>query len=205
MTTFIKKISFAGFAFAFVFTFCHHILAESTEETDRVLRVLHDAVSNDAIEKIRELDKAGVDLNAKSNSSGYRAIHLAAILGNPQTLRVLGELGVNVELRDKFGYTAIHWAAMFGHQKALRILVNELGADIEAETEDSFDYRAVHFTVMFGYYTALRVLVSELGANIKAEDNFNLLVTNKTINRSFIINFLEAHGVKTPQIAICGY
>lgn len=200
MATLIKKISFVGFGFAFVFTFSHHILAESTEEMERALR---DAVRNGAIEKIRELHKAGVDLDAKSNSSGYRVIHLAAILGDPKTLRVLGELGVNVELRDKSGYTAIHWAAMFGHKQALRILVNELGADIEAE--DNFGYRAVQFTAMFGYYTALRILVSELGANIKVEDNFNLLATNKTINRSRIINFLEAHGVKTPQIAICGY
>ena len=117
---------------------------------------------------------------------GHASLHWAAIEGHEETVRVLVELGANIEARDTTtGSTPLHLAAIEGHEETVRALV-ELGANIEArdtkgqQVKDmkkpyaSLQIGNAHLYIgqpLGGHEETVRVLV-ELGANIEARDTF---------------------------------
>lgn len=83
--------------------------------------------------------------------TGFCAIHMASFGGHTEAMRVLVQLGADVNARSSGGMvssgagsdtqltsacamqTALHYASVYGHPEAIRVLVEELGfTDINA-------------------------------------------------------------------------
>ena len=68
------------------------------------------------------------------NGVGWRPIHLCAVLGYFDTLRLLLEGGADPTLQDKLGWTAGHHAVAHGHVECLALLL-EHGLSVSALTK----------------------------------------------------------------------
>ena len=62
------------------------------------------------LENIKELIKAGADVNAVERSSKFAALHLACMVSEVKIVEELVKAGGNVEQKDKFGKTAVYYA-----------------------------------------------------------------------------------------------
>ena len=52
-------------------------------------------------------------------------LHLAAIHGDVETVKVLLEAGADVNAADKIGMTPLHYAASRGHGEVVKVLLKE--------------------------------------------------------------------------------
>jgi len=95
----------------------------------------------------------------------YTALHQAAKNGHADTVRVLVELGADVNVRDNDGWTALQRAAVQGHVDTVRVLV-ELGADVNITN----GWAALHLAAAEQDADTMRVLV-ELGADVNIWDH----------------------------------
>ena len=94
-------------------------------------------------------------------------LHLAVSGGRIEAIRMLKELGHDLEVRDKDTYTPFILAAYIGQIEALKVL-KELGANREARVKYT-DQSAFHVAAGWKYIEVLKVL-KELGADIEATD-----------------------------------
>jgi FOG: Ankyrin repeat len=85
-------------------------------------------------------------------------------------LRVLGELGADMNKATKDGATPAHIASQQGHVEVLRVL-NELGADMNKAMNDGAT--PAHIASRNGHAEVLRVL-GELGADLNALSSLEL-------------------------------
>ncbi|XP_055342670.1 protein phosphatase 1 regulatory subunit 12A-like isoform X2 [Paramacrobiotus metropolitanus] len=72
--------------------------------------------------------------SAKENihpKTGATPLHVAAAKGYREVMRLLLDLGVDIDARDVDGWTPLHAAAHWGHREGCRMLV-EYGCDMEA-------------------------------------------------------------------------
>lgn len=165
MKKWTQKISFVEFVFILILTPFHQTLAESTVKMERVW--LEAAGSGD-IEKMRELHKAGVDVETK-DILGNRALHYTAKHGQTKALRFLvTELKAEIEAPNTIENRAVHLAARYGQIETLIALVTELGANPEVQNTDG--NTPVLLTAMHGQIETLIVLVNELNANVEAQN-----------------------------------
>lgn len=67
----------------------------------------------------------------EKDGEGKTALHLVVLGGNKVVMRLLVDLGVDIEAKDSGGETALH-LAVWGEKKAAVRLLVDLGADIEA-------------------------------------------------------------------------
>lgn len=97
------------------------------------------------------------------HETDHTPLHLAAILGNADSVRILVEYLICVNHRSEdLGATALHYAAIMGHEGVARILLGH-GADIDILDDDGFT--ALFYAVKNGY-TNLCQLLLEHGATI---------------------------------------
>ncbi len=64
-------------------------------------------------------------------ASGWRPLHIAAAMGNPEMVAVLVRHGAKVDARDNRGLTPLLWTAFAGQRDAAAALLSN-GADINA-------------------------------------------------------------------------
>ena len=83
---------------------------------------------------VRLLANKDVDI-ASVNKKQQTALDLAAGKGHVDTIRVLLELGAEVDHRDQFGFTPLLHATYCGHQASISILMDN-GADVKAVSLD---------------------------------------------------------------------
>jgi len=76
----------------------------------------------------------GANVNAK-HQGGSTSLHLAAVNGDLEMVKLLLDLKVDVYARDALGLTALHEAAGIGHTEMVVYLV-ERGAKLHARDED---------------------------------------------------------------------
>jgi len=98
------------------------------------------------------------------DDKGYTLLHYAAIHGNNDMIKLLVELGNDLELPTFNGSTALHKAATFGQLKAIDTLL-ELGANLEAKTKNSdtpsFSSRSpLHEAAVEGHADVIKLLLS---------------------------------------------
>jgi ankyrin repeat protein len=87
------------------------------------------AVQRADVAEVRSLVAAGVDVEAMDDFG--TSMHRAAGEGHVDVLKVLAELGANVNSPGLLGVRPLHCAAAEGRVEAVRVLV-ELGADKNA-------------------------------------------------------------------------
>ncbi len=71
----------------------------------------------------RVADKGNVDINTKEEHSGVTALHQAAILGTPETVKQLLNAGADPNVKDAEGSTPLHGAARWGKTEIVYMLL----------------------------------------------------------------------------------
>lgn len=72
-----------------------------------------------------------------SNSQGKTALHMAALKGNEELVRMLCDWGADVDLSDNKGNTPLHYASAWGHIPIVQLLI-ERGCQYTARNNDGF-------------------------------------------------------------------
>ncbi|KAF7776024.1 hypothetical protein Agabi119p4_4417 [Agaricus bisporus var. burnettii] len=72
-----------------------------------------------------------------SNVQGRTALHLAAIKGNEDLVRMFCELGADMNLPDKQGNTPLHYASAWGHVPIVQLLI-ERGCNYNSRNNEGF-------------------------------------------------------------------
>ncbi|KAI6047427.1 ankyrin repeat-containing domain protein [Pisolithus marmoratus] len=72
-----------------------------------------------------------------SNSQGKTALHMAALKGNEELVRMLCEWGADFDLSDNKGNTPLHYASAWGHIPIVQLLI-ERGCQSAARNNDGF-------------------------------------------------------------------
>ncbi|XP_046579895.1 serine/threonine-protein phosphatase 6 regulatory ankyrin repeat subunit C-like [Haliotis rubra] len=90
---------------------------------------LHHCVENTDTECAELLLKTDTSLLNTPDKEGLTPLHMAAITGNSNLLRLLLKKGANLTCRDQEGHTVVHWATVTGHTECLEILI-EHDADL---------------------------------------------------------------------------
>jgi len=90
------------------------------------------AVKDGALEDIREiLAKDPKQLEFREKNLSEKPLHTAAATGNPETVKLLVELGANINCTNEFMRTPMHYAAAAGHLDVIKIL-HGAGANLQA-------------------------------------------------------------------------
>jgi len=87
------------------------------------LTALHHAAQSDSPEMVRDLLRAGANVNAlDSRGFGPLIFAIAEEQQNPEIVRILIAAGADVNARDKSGETPLDWAEKFGHPEVIAAL-----------------------------------------------------------------------------------
>ncbi|XP_035665705.1 death-associated protein kinase 1-like [Branchiostoma floridae] len=113
----------------------------------------------------KELDRL-LEEELESVKNGETALHWASRNGNTEMVKLLVQLGTDVEAKDKDGETALHVASMKRNTEMVKLLV-QLGANVEAKNMDG--RTALHVASGNGNTEMVKLLI-QLGANVEAKD-----------------------------------
>jgi ankyrin repeat protein len=125
---------------------------------------IHDAVRAGDIETIRNLVAQDPRLLEARDTSRRTPLHRAARRGDTKVVRLLIDMGAEVDAKDGTGKTALHRAADIPSPETCRILVSA-GAGVEVR--DEFGLTPLHLAAIAPSADACRVLV-EAGADLNA-------------------------------------
>ncbi|XP_048259222.1 inversin-B-like [Haliotis rufescens] len=103
---------------------------------------LHHCVENTETECAELLLQTDTSLLNTPDKEGLTPLHMAAITGNSNFLRLLLKKGANLTCRDQEGHTVVHWATVTGHTECLEILIDH---DADLSTPDKHKARPIHY------------------------------------------------------------
>ncbi|KAJ8457147.1 hypothetical protein ONZ51_g11705 [Trametes cubensis] len=72
-----------------------------------------------------------------ANTEGKTALHVAALKGNEELVRMLCDLGADFDLADNEGNTPLHYASAWGHVTVVQLLI-ERGCQYSARNNQGF-------------------------------------------------------------------
>ncbi|KZS97762.1 ankyrin [Sistotremastrum niveocremeum HHB9708] len=98
-----------------------------------------------------------------SNLTGKTALHTAALKGNEDFVRMLCDVGADVDLPDLQGNTPLHYASAWGHLAVVQILI-ERGCKFAARNNEGFT------AVDYAYSNSTMATLEE-SARIQFENN----------------------------------
>jgi ankyrin repeat protein len=130
------------------------------------------AAQNGHVEIVKELVKAGADVNAK-DGNGYLAVVQAAQNGYVEIVKELVKAGADVNAKDGYGRLAVVLAAQNGHVEIVKELV-KAGADVNAKDGDERGRLAVVLAAHNGHVEIVKELV-KAGADVNAKDGYGYL------------------------------
>src|SRR5262249_15537906 len=113
---------------------------------------LHIASRFGRSEVVKVLLAKGADVERKSGTFGYFALHFAAENGHLETAAVLLKNHASVMSRAALGRTALHLASENGHEKLVLLL---LKAGAEKNGADDVGKTALHFAASHGHKDVL--------------------------------------------------
>ena len=122
--------------------------------------VAGEAGRRDALEKMLE---SGFDLEREINKEGWRPLMFAAAEGRLQTVRLLLELGANVNATNDLGRTALMFASIYGYEEIAAVLL-DVGADPNIVPTDDSGWPALIAAAEGGHLSVVQRLL-EAGAD----------------------------------------
>ena len=126
------------------------------------------AASNGQNDRIKSMCHQ-LDVNS-ADEFNKTALYLAAQEGHWETVKLLIELGADIERNEsRNGRTPLCIAAQNGHLDVVRVLV-EAGADIEKKDTGIMQWNALHWAAHFGHLQVVQYLVNR-GADLHTRDH----------------------------------
>ena len=138
-------------------------------ETNKLNKLLLEAVKDCDCNKIKELIAKGADINAKEFKEEYikTPLHCAALQGELEIAILLIEQGADIDAQDIFYATPLYSATSQGNYEVVKSLI-EHGANINAQRLDK--KTALHCAVENEYRDIVKLLL-EKGANENIQDH----------------------------------
>ena len=130
---------------------------------------------------------------------GRTAISYAAGRGHTDTVNLLVEMGLEIELKDREGQTPLHWAAREGHESTVKLLL-EKGAKIESR--DGNWQTPLSWAAEGGHESTVKLLL-EKGAEIEPRDDAGrtpLSWATKN-NQTTVVDILIKRGARVESSA----
>lgn len=124
------------------------------------------AASSGHVDLVKLLISRGAD-PMKANWYGT-ALHCAAEAGQCESIRLLLDSGMNIDLRDTFGRTPLHCASDQRHVLAMELLL-DMGADPNAR--DNAGVMLIHDAAQVGDERIMRRLLRDVRVDISATTN----------------------------------
>lgn len=121
------------------------------------------AASSGHVDLVKLLISRGAD-RTKANWYGS-ALHCAAEAGQCESMRVLLDSGMNIDLRDTFGRTPLHCASSQRHTLAIELLL-DMGADPNARDDE--ERMLIHDAARVGDERILRRLLGDVRIDMSA-------------------------------------
>ncbi|XP_065883118.1 26S proteasome non-ATPase regulatory subunit 10-like [Dysidea avara] len=158
---------------------CKPLHLASTFGHSTVIKVLHDDGGNIDIEDPFEMcslvyvERLEVELLESNN--GGRPLHYAADGGHSETVKLLMELGADINVEDEAGSTPLHYAAQSGSEDVVKMII-EREADIHAVDNDK--RTPLHSAAGSGNEAVVKFLVTK-EADLNAMDEVSIDKSNK--------------------------
>jgi ankyrin repeat protein len=145
---------------------------------------LHLAVNRGNVDIIQKLIGAGADIDAVNASSGWTALHMAAVAGRYEAAKVLVENGIDLNILDKRGAAALHYALLSSTRDAAKVALLLLNHGAEFNTAMIDGNTPLLIAVKAGKEDAVKLLL-EKGADTGSKDR----ATQRTM-----LHFAAVHG-----------
>jgi ankyrin repeat protein len=130
-------------------------------------------------------------------SGAADSIHVAAAVGNIETVKQHLVDGTDVNSKDEDGLTPLHSAAFIGHKEIAELLIAK-GADLNAKSDDG--YTPLHAAALYGHTEIAELLIEE-GADVNAKKNSGRTPLDHAITGKHpeLADLLRKHGGKTGE------
>ena len=119
-------------------------------------------MGTDTPDIVRILVEAGVDLNEKCGERGEAAIHLAAVIGSCDTVKLLLDKGADINIRTDHNETALWLAVWKGHVSVCRLLLQRnctLGVPSNGCQVYAHDYTELELAMGLDHFSIAKMLV----------------------------------------------
>lgn len=90
-------------------------------KTDGITK-LHDAISKNDLDRVKELIQSGADVNLSSTNERLAPLHVAVQNNNEDIAKLLLQAGADIDGKDNDGFTPFIWAAFLGHLDMIKLL-----------------------------------------------------------------------------------
>jgi len=118
------------------FSGCDNKAQEQDPETPTArLKALSESMDADDITQIRELIKAGADVNVR-NQYGATPLMMMSQKGHSEIVKLLLEAGADVNAADTDGCTSLWMASQNDHSEVVKLLL-EAKADVNARSRQA--------------------------------------------------------------------
>lgn len=183
-----------------------HALFYNRRRENTMSTHLFNAAAIGDIIQIRALLQGGADCNSR-NSDGASLLMLAAGAGHLETVKVLIELGTEVNATDPLGWTAL-MKALYNHElnRGFPEIVSTLiGAGADIETQIGYGTRPLMLAAGYGEAGVVDVLL-KAGADVRAknEGGRTALMMAKDKDYVEVINQLHEAELELQDDLSCG-
>lgn len=145
---------------------------------------LYRAAASGNAERVRELLRQGVDVNARDERERWTPLQKAANKGHEQIVKLLLDAKADTEVHTEFmgspDKTALHLAAQQGHAAVIKMLLDG-GAQINA-VDASGKTMPLHEAVAANHVESIDLLLTR-GADVNARDNCGFTVLHGAASR----------------------
>lgn len=140
--------------------------------------------------RVRELLERSPELISAYGPDGFQPLSMAVHFGNTETVKLLLDLGANVNGRSKDGSLnnmAIH-AAIMGNYEHIIMMLIQYGADVHAICEGSLrsGYTVLHVAAYFGHDSLVKLFLNQ-GVDPTARNDDGYTAYQVAVNKGHLL------------------